>query len=97
MVEQLSFDGKRFNIWEVLEGDGFKFHNGKRFSTTDRGNDRKCSNINKGGWWFNDFAYVHLNGLYQPDVDAAQSIHWWEWLNNKGLASAEMKIRLRRN
>lgn len=78
-------------------GDAFKFHNGKRFSTRDRGNDRDCSNINKGGWWYNDWAYVHLNGLYQPDVEVPQSIHWLNWLKNTGLASTEMKIRLKRN
>ncbi|GFQ81104.1 techylectin-5A [Trichonephila clavata] len=97
-IEDENFDYTlRIGNYRGNAGDNFKFHNGKKFSTTDRGDNRDCSNINKGGWWYNHWAYVHLNGLYQPDVDAPQSIHWFEWLKNKGLASTEMKIRLRKN
>ncbi|KAF8788042.1 Techylectin-5B like protein [Argiope bruennichi] len=75
-------------------GDGFKHHDGKKFSTKDRGNTG-FARVLHGGFWHMDWAYVYLNGVYQPGKHEPKNIHWWEWLKNEGLAFTEMKVRLR--
>ncbi|XP_055943302.1 techylectin-5A-like [Argiope bruennichi] len=76
-------------------GDGMSAHSGKRFSTKDEGKASAVTAL-KGAWWINvDWAHSHLNGLYLPGQDDPKSIHWYEWLQNEGLAFTEMKIRLR--
>lgn len=47
--------------------DSKKYHNGMKFSTEDRDNDRSltrnCALIFAGGWWFNDCHSVDLTGI----------------------------------
>ncbi|XP_055943293.1 techylectin-5B-like isoform X2 [Argiope bruennichi] len=75
-------------------GDGMKYHDGQEFSAKDRGNYRAAVAL-KGSWWIFEWAYVHLNGFYDPGMDDFQAIHWYKWLENEGLAFCEMKIRKR--
>ena len=49
--------GYRLHIsgYSGTAGDGLDYHNGMKFSTRDRDNDkssRNCAQDNKGGWWF---------------------------------------------
>ncbi|GIY07779.1 techylectin-5A [Caerostris darwini] len=73
-------------------GDGMKFHDGQRFATVDK-DHLTGATVLQGAWWINEWAYVHLNGLYIPGVDSPKSIHWYLWHENVGLAGVEMKIR----
>ncbi|GIY22326.1 techylectin-5A [Caerostris darwini] len=66
-------------------GDGMKYHDGQKFA----------AKILKGAWWVYRWAYCHLNGRYLPGSDDPESIHWYEWLLNEGLAATEIKIRLK--
>ncbi|GFS70482.1 techylectin-5A [Nephila pilipes] len=88
-------EGYRLHIgpYSGNAGDGFKNHKGRRFSTRDVGEDSAASSTISGGWWFNKWAYVHLNGMYMPAVDDPKAIHWFEWRKNEGLFNTEMKIR----
>lgn len=73
-------------------GDGMKYHDGQGFSTKDKGNYQAVIAIH-GPWWITDWAYVHLNGFYEPGKYDHQAVHWYKWLENEGLASVEMKVR----
>ncbi|GIY07777.1 techylectin-5A [Caerostris darwini] len=73
-------------------GDGMKFHDGQKFATIDRDHLTGAS-VLQGAWWINEWAYVHLNGIYIPGIDDPRSIHWYLWHKNEGLAHVEMKIR----
>ena len=51
-------------------GDALKYHDGMKFSTYDRDNDKyaqgncAASSVHAGGWWHNHCVLVHLNGMY---------------------------------
>ncbi|GIY68712.1 techylectin-5A [Caerostris darwini] len=73
-------------------GDAMKYHDGQQFKTkeTNAGAD-----FLQGGWWIFEWAYAHLNGRLIPGENEPRSIHWHTWKQNIGLASVEMKIRLK--
>ena len=53
--------------------DHFRNHNGMRFTTTDRDNDRYGveivpRTINRGGWWFNSCYHLYLTDSINPRV-----------------------------
>ncbi|GFV36747.1 techylectin-5A [Trichonephila clavipes] len=73
-------------------GNSMQYHDGYRFSTKDR-NNNKCARMLKGGWWYLDWAHTNLNGRYSPGVNSVNNIHWWSWLGNEGLAAVEIKVR----
>ncbi|PRD33754.1 UNVERIFIED_CONTAM: Techylectin-5A [Trichonephila clavipes] len=73
-------------------GNSMQYHDGYRFSTKDR-NNNKCARMLKGGWWYLDWAHTNLNGKYSPGVNSVNNIHWWSWLGNEGLAAVEIKVR----
>ena len=72
-------------------GDAMWYHNGNRFSTSDRDNDRRenasCAKQSTGCWWYNHCYWSNLNGVYKPqssppsNSDIAWSIPkgWHEW------------------
>ena len=43
-------------------GDSLSYHNGRIFTTKDRGGG--CANSYKGAWWYNHCHYSNLNGIY---------------------------------
>ena len=51
--------GYRLHIsgYSGTAGDSLDYHNGRKFSTRDRDNDKdsgSCAQIYKGAWWFNE-------------------------------------------
>ena len=55
------------------------YHNGKRFSTTDRDNDegsRSCATQYQSGFWFDNCFYINPNGLYRPTAACDENIGW---------------------
>jgi len=57
--------------------DRFGRHNGMMFSTHDSDNDigvRNCASTYKGGWWYRDCDYSHLNGVYRDRT--CNGINW---------------------
>ncbi|KAG8554567.1 hypothetical protein GDO81_003832 [Engystomops pustulosus] len=70
-----------------------------KFSTKDQDNDiyeSHCSQIFKGGWWYNNCHLANLNGLYHqgPQTSYADGINWHSARGYKySYKHAEMKIR----
>ena len=96
-------DNYRLTIgqYEGTTGDAMSYHNGMVFSTMDRYNDlaengrsRSCVQDYQGGWWYNDCAFVNLNGQWEL---TRSNISGLFWLNLTGkydvLSFSEMKIR----
>ncbi|XP_053692433.1 homeobox protein invected [Sabethes cyaneus] len=55
-------------------GDSFSSHNGMKFSTIDRKNDKvpgrgSCAMLYDSGWWFDHCYYANLNGEYKKDKE----------------------------
>ena len=85
-------------MWYCL-GNSFADNNRQRFSAKDRDQDtyrNNCAQVYRGGWWFTDCFYGHLNGMYIAggQTSYGQGIIWSNW---KGfyysLKRSEMKIR----
>lgn len=82
-------------------GDSFLSHNGMKFSTFDRDNDRysggNCAHSYKGGWWYGACHASNLNGRYfdyKEPYPYARGIHWYSYDKyKKSMLLVEMKIR----
>ena len=78
-------------------GDSMSYHNGMRFSTSNKDHDTwsyNCAATFKGGWWYKDCMESSLNALYT--VGSGGLYGEMSWLRNLGygnLLFAEMKIR----
>lgn len=80
--------------------DSFSYHNGMKFSTKDRDNDKagaNCAAANGNGWWFNACHHSNLNGIYyKKDTSTSAGMTWFYWDNaNKwvSLKSSKMMIK----
>ena len=68
-------------------------HNGMKFSTRDRENDRagySCSQRWRGGHWYNDCYDVNPTGLYKNT--GYDSINLWDGRNSKIAKEMTLKI-----
>ena len=81
-------------------GDSLKGHNGMKFSTKDRDNDRKsdysCAQDYKGAWWYKRCYDSNLNGLYLRGhhTSYADGVNWYHWRGHYySLQKTGMKIR----
>ncbi|WAR00477.1 ANGP1-like protein [Mya arenaria] len=89
-------------------GDSLSYHDGMKFSTKDLDNDihdRNCAAENKGGWWFSECYFSHLNGMYhvgwyaQAKYTFADGIVWYTLKDSDrySLRKVEMKLKRRRS
>ena len=81
-------------------GDSLAYHNGKKFSTRDRDNDKRsdsCAQSRKGAWWFDSCNLSHLNGRYYTNptgISNERGLHWRYWKGDGySLKFSEMKTR----
>ena len=71
-----------YNSSSSNAGDGFKIHNGQKFTTRDQDNDRlrgeNCAIKYHGAWWYNDCYASNLNGRYYNKgiTEIADGIMW---------------------
>ncbi|KAK7141481.1 hypothetical protein R3I93_015582 [Phoxinus phoxinus] len=103
---QLQFGVYTGNAGDALSGSyhpevqWWASHQGMKFSTRDRDNDRydrNCAQEDKGGWWFNRCHSANLNGFYYRGPYSAvtdDGIVWYPWHGWwYSLKSVQMKIR----
>jgi len=66
------------------------YHNGKKFSTSDKDTSTGCASQFKSGWWYENCFKINLNGPYQ-----FSSVRGICWDSNKNLQPkfVEMKVR----
>ncbi|XP_035685124.1 fibrinogen-like protein 1 [Branchiostoma floridae] len=77
------------------------YHDGQRFSTRDRDNDRSgghCAEQCSSGWWFNNCHFSNLNGVYHQggpyNHTFRTGIEWYHWKGKSySLKGVEMKVR----
>ncbi|XP_030621431.1 fibrinogen-like protein 1 [Chanos chanos] len=103
---QLQFGEYSGNAGDSLSGtyhpevQWWASHQGMKFSTSDRDNDRyerNCAKEDKSGWWFNRCHSANLNGLYYKGPYSAvtdDGVVWYTWHGWwYSLKSVVMKIR----
>ena len=83
------------------------YSNGMMFTTRDRDNDMYRTNCaagpRRGGWWYNNCAFINLNGNYQGDRTPTYTGMYVQFIDtstagpssSKAVKSAEMIIRTR--
>ena len=80
-------------------GDPMSYHNGQKFSTTDRDQDphtSNCASMYKGAWWYNTCVRACLTGEYLGGQHnkAHQGVYWRHWRGTTySYKRAEMKLR----
>ncbi|XP_050335083.1 fibrinogen C domain-containing protein 1-like isoform X1 [Bactrocera neohumeralis] len=76
--------------------DYFKNHEGSKFSTYDRDNDRKdddnCAKKWRGGWWYNCCYWSNLNGDYAKK-NGGEGVVWIGISRDESLKFVQMMIR----
>ncbi|XP_046379188.1 ficolin-2-like [Haliotis rufescens] len=72
-------------------------HNGSRFTTIDRDNDRaedNCASLYFGGWWYNSCQLCNLNGLYRSnEIYKRGNIIWCAINRYRGIKQTLMTIQ----
>ena len=80
-------------------GDSLSYHNGMKFSTKDRDNDKtkgNCAVRYKGAWWYRGCHYSNLNGRYLigKHKSYADGVNWKTFRGHHySLKTTEMQIR----
>ncbi|XP_041671489.1 microfibril-associated glycoprotein 4-like [Cheilinus undulatus] len=81
-------------------GDGLVYHNGMKFSTFDKDQDKlsgNCAKKHLGAFWYNDCHITNPNGVYRWGADNtlyAVGVEWKHWKGHDySLKSISMKIR----
>ncbi|XP_059144590.1 angiopoietin-related protein 7-like [Physella acuta] len=87
-----------FTTYSGNATDNFQSHNGSKFSTPDRDNDREttehCAQEFKGGWWYHENCHlVNPNGVWGSRVEG-EGVNWSAVTTFRDSAeSMEMKLR----
>ncbi|XP_049305761.1 angiopoietin-related protein 1-like [Bactrocera dorsalis] len=84
---------KILGTYEGTAGNSLKKQVGMKFTTRDQDNDLygyNCAVFHKGGWWFKNCAYSHLNGPYRQEDNG---VDWNSLGVMESLKSAQMMIR----
>ena len=73
--------------YDGTAADALGFHNGQAFSTKDDDNDSHqddhCSQLYKGGWWYNNCYLANLNGIrFNSASSSLEGIRWTTWQEN---------------
>ncbi|GIY22327.1 techylectin-5A [Caerostris darwini] len=92
--DEASFYTLHIGDYSGNAGNGMRFYNGRPFVTEDQDHHQMAQILN-GAWWMFEWPFCHLNGIYIPGVHDHRSMHWYEWHKNKGLATTEIKIKLK--
>ena len=85
--------------YEGNAGDSFSYHNGMKFSTKDRDNDkdniRNCARNYNGAWWYNNCYYSNLNGRYfhNPNRSEYSAVVWFYFKRHISLKKTEIKVK----
>ena len=97
---------KRFNalsyIYTGTAGNSMAIHNGMKWTTRDRDNDKapseNCAVRWKGAWWHNICHHVNLNGLYPTTATTDPSYMSWVAIagSHGNIIYSEMKIKYKR-
>ncbi|XP_028423261.1 microfibril-associated glycoprotein 4-like [Perca flavescens] len=81
-------------------GDSLSYHNGQKFSTSDKDQDKwpwNCATSFLGAFWYNSCNYANPNGVYLSGTNSTFSAVGVMWQTWKGrdytLKSISMKIR----
>ena len=77
-------------------GDAMYYHNGSRFSTKDRDNDRfswHCAQEFRGGWWYKYCHHANLNGLYY--VRDSTGVCWYDPSMYKVIYPKKVEMKFR--
>ncbi|KAG7514461.1 hypothetical protein JOB18_034240 [Solea senegalensis] len=97
---KLQVGGFRSGTRGPAAGDSFADHDGMKFSTFDKDQDRdvglNCAEVYHGGWWYNGCHAANPNGGYYPGGTSPYGIgiNWKTWRGFQySLKSIEMKIR----
>ncbi|KAK2713556.1 techylectin-5A-like [Artemia franciscana] len=92
------------NLYFGNAGDSLYSHNGLPFSTFDTDNDRRegtfqersCSRLYKGAWWYGNCHDSNLNGWYLGGSHRsfADGVNWYTWTGyHYSLKKTRMKFR----
>ncbi|KAK2891377.1 hypothetical protein Q8A67_014020 [Cirrhinus molitorella] len=97
-------DGYKLHVSGFVNGgagDSLYFHNGMKFTTFDKDQDRSpnnCANTNYGGFWYYYCSVTNPTGPYLWEKEGTtlrNGVNWLYWKNSwNSLKSMTMKIRL---
>lgn len=84
-------------MFKYILGDSFDYHNGMKYTTKDRDNDRYHINCSKhtggeGGWWFRDCDMANLNSLHTKG-SGEKGIEWQKAKKDHSMQFSRMMIR----
>lgn len=91
---------KETSVLLVLVGDSLTYHNGMKFTTLDKDQDkekRNCARLYLGAFWYKTCHSTNPNGVYRWGADKTLYAVGMSWSTLKGhdysLKKFSMKIR----
>ncbi|RUS76531.1 hypothetical protein EGW08_015703 [Elysia chlorotica] len=77
--------------YDGTAGDSMAYHNGKQFSTHDRGGAARHAALYHGAWWYGPGYNCNLNAKWNAEGNTAA--RWYHFSRNTAVTFSEMKIR----